>query len=368
VSDTTAHPTEHDGASADDVPATPRRAGRGRILALVAVAVVGVAAVAIVLASTGERSMFTNPVFEPILADPSILWTDDGWFYAYGTEDDWGDGQGSRVVPIVRSRDLVAWEYVGEAFEGRPRWKAGFVWAPDIVAFGDRLHQYYAVSVWGDANPGIGVATADRPEGPFEDHGMLFDSETIGVGNSIDPQLVVDDAGVPYLVWGSFHGIYIVELTDDGLGVAGEPIHLAGDDFEAPYIVERDGAYWMFLSLGSCCDGADSTYRVAGGRSDDLLGPYVDRDGRDLRHSSGTLILLAGDWFVGPGHNAIVTDDTGEDWILYHAIERERPRADSGATRRPMLIDRIVWQDGWPTVEDGVPGEGSRRGPVIDDS
>jgi arabinan endo-1,5-alpha-L-arabinosidase len=342
---------------------------RQRLVPVLALAVlIGIGAItsgAIVM-SRASGPTFENPVFEPILADPSILRADDGSFYVYGTEDDWGDGQGTRPMPILRSDDLVEWDYVGEVFEARPRWKAGYLWAPDIARYDGRYHLYYSVSVWGDANPAIGVATADRPEGPFEDHGELFDSETIGVDNSIDPHLVVD-GDVPYLIWGSFHGIYAVELTPDGLGVAGEPVHLAGDAFEAPYIVERDGTYWFFGSLGSCCDGANSTYRVAVGRSDRLLGPYEDRDGRDLRHGSGTLLLREGERFVGPGHNSLITDDAGTDWLVYHAIERDRPRADSGATRRPLLIDPLRWDDdGWPTVTDLAPGEGPQPAPLIE--
>src|SRR5690625_1602023 len=81
--------------------------------------------------SDADQSItFENPVFEPILADPSVIRTEDGWFYAYGTQDDWGDGEGSRIVPIIRSRDLVQWEYRGTAFEEMPGWKEkGGIWA-----------------------------------------------------------------------------------------------------------------------------------------------------------------------------------------------------------------------------------------------
>lgn len=336
------------------------------------VVIVGTAVVVLVLAGVAaaavveRRPTFANPVFEPILADPSVI-RSGGWFYAYGTEDDWGDGEGRRQIPIARSHDLVEWEYVGEAFEDRPRWKAGYLWAPEIVGWGDRYHLYYSVSVWGDANPGIGVATAEHPAGPFTDHGPLFDSDSIGVANSIDPHVATDRDGTAHLIWGSFNGIYAVELTGDGLAVTGAPVELAGTAFEAPFIVERDGAYWFFGSLGSCCEGVDSTYRVAVGRSEHLLGPYVDRDGVDLRDGEGTTILEGGERFVGPGHNAVVTDDAGTDWIVYHAIDAERPRADSGVTRRPMLIDAISWDDdGWPTVAGAAPGTTGLRAPRID--
>ena len=80
------------------------------------------------------QHLYANPVFEPILADPSVLREPEtGVFYAYGTQDNWGDGEGSRLIPILRSVNLVNWEVVGEAFEKKPGWKSkGGLWAPDV--------------------------------------------------------------------------------------------------------------------------------------------------------------------------------------------------------------------------------------------
>jgi arabinan endo-1,5-alpha-L-arabinosidase len=324
-------------------------------------------------ASSEEKaSSYQNPVFEPVLADPSVIKAENSYFYAYGTEDDWGDGNGSRLTPIIRSKDLIEWEYVGEAFESKPNWKsAGGLWAPDVHYFNDKYYLYYSLSVWGDSNPGIGIATSDDPAGPFEDHGKLFDSRDIGVGNSIDPMLYVD-GGTPYLFWGSFHGIYGIELSEDGMNTTGEKFQIAGSAFEATYIVERDGNYYFFGSKGSCCEGEHSSYHVAVGRSEELKGPYVDKDGKGLITGEGTL-LLTGSFpdensdkeFVGPGHNSIVTDDEGTDWIVYHAIDKDNPNLGSGATRRPLMIDPIVWEDGWPTIKGIVPSTGEQNGPVI---
>jgi arabinan endo-1,5-alpha-L-arabinosidase len=323
-------------------------------------------AFALVTAGCGSSTpRYENPVFEPVLADPSVVRADDGTFYAYGTEDDWGDGEGSRLVPIVRSADLVSWEHVGEALPTRPNWHAGFVWAPDVSRFGDKYLLYYAISTWGDRNPGIGVATADHPAGPFEDHGKLFDSDEIGVPNSIDPQLVVE-ADTPYLVWGSFHGLWGIELAEDARSLAGEKFPIADERFEAPYIIERDGAYWLFASLGSCCEGERSTYHVAVGRADALEGPYLDRDGADLLRGGGTVLIEGGEAFVGPGHNTVVQDDAGDDWLVYHAIDPEQPRLRGGATRRPMMLDRISWEDGWPAIAGNVPSSDRKPAPHID--
>lgn len=102
------------------------------------------------------------------------------------------------------------------------------------------------------------------------------------------------------------------------------------------------------------------------GRSDDLLGPYVDDLGRDLRCGGGTAVPVRnGDW-VGPGHNAVVTDDAGVDWIVYHAIDPARPNLRSGATRRPVLIDPIDWTGGCPVVHDDAgPSKAAQGRPAV---
>lgn len=317
---------------------------------------------------------YSNPVYEPILADPSIIETGDGTYYAYGTEDDssaWGC-DGTEWVPIVRSYDLANWEYIGNAFDAKPDWKdAGNIWAPDINWFNDEYHLYYSYSEWGDPNPGIGVATSSSPEGPFYDHGKVFDSNEIGVDNSIDPDLYVQN-GTPYLIWGSFHGIYGVELTGDGLDwVSGTKFHLAGDAYEAPYLEWHDGYFYLFVTTGSCCEGHSSTYEVEVGRSESLFGPYYNQDGIDLRdfnsYNAGTAPILSGDarW-AGPGHNATIWDDTGTEWIVYHAYDKTKAEYEcTDYPRRSLMIDPIDWSGGWPSINDGTPSIGS-SGPLAE--
>jgi arabinan endo-1,5-alpha-L-arabinosidase len=313
-----------------------------------------------------DPDTYVNPVFEPVLADPSVLRAADGTYYAYGTEDDWGDGDGPRAIPILRSEDLVTWEYVGEAFDRRPDWMEGDLWAPDVTRIGDRYYLLYSLAPPDDPDAGIGVAVADDPAGPFEDLGQLIDGPRLGVENSLYPQLVVD-TGTPYLLWGSFHGIFAIELEPDLRRSRGEPTLLAGTAFEAPYVIERDGVYWLLLSLGTCCEGLTSTYRVAVGRSEALLGPYVDRDGRDLRESRGTLLLWESDRFIALGQAAVATDDADETWLLYHAIDPSRPVLDSGATRRPLMLDPLRWDDdGWPYVADVQPSDARQPVPRIE--
>jgi arabinan endo-1,5-alpha-L-arabinosidase len=306
----------------------------------------------VVLAFAGAQETYTNPVVTPVAADPDLIRAEDGSFYLYATQDDWADGDGDHYIPIFRSRDLVNWTFVEDAFSAPPTWKesGGFYWAPDISFHGGTYYLYYAYSLWGDPNPCIGLATATTPEGPWEDLGRaVFCSEDIGVENSIDPFVWYED-GERIMIWGSFNGIYAVALSGDGTEAVGETTLLADTRFEAPYVVERDGHYHLFLAAGSCCDGEWSTYTTYAGRSEDLVGPYLDSQGRDLREGGGDLILEANEVWVGPGHSAVVTDDAGTDWFVYHAIPREDPRLENGVNRRPALLDRLEWEGGWPRV------------------
>lgn len=292
---------------------------------------------------------YTNPVINTSLPDPTVIRADDGYFYLYATED-------IRNLPIYRSRDLTDWQFVGTAFtdDTRPQWnKKGNMWAPDINKIGDKYVLYYSKSEWGgEWTCGIGAATADRPEGPFTDHGPLFISSEIGVRNSID-QFYIEDNGHKYLFWGSFHGIYGIELSDDGLSVKPGAVkkQVSGTFMEGTYIHKRGKYYYLFGSAGTCCEGARSTYRVTYGRSEHLFGPYVDKKGQRLLDNHYEVMLHGDDTFVGTGHNAeFVTDDLGQDWILYHGYKKAE--ADDG---RVVFLSRVDWKDGWPEVAGSVP-------------
>ncbi len=101
----------------------------------------------------------------------------------------------------------------GDAFEKKPAWKQGGLWAPTFSGMMDRYFMFYSLSIWGDSNPGIGLARSDKPEGPFTDLGKFFLSSEVGVSNSIDPCFFQDPvSGKLYIFWGSFRGIYGQEL------------------------------------------------------------------------------------------------------------------------------------------------------------
>ena len=311
------------------------------------------------------QATYKNPIFDRDFPDPNLERGQDGYIYAYSTNTTWND-MGSKhdyLIPILRSKDLVHWNYVGTVFESKPAWKKdGGLWAPDVTYFKGKYLLYYAYSTWGDSDACIGVATADKPEGPFIDHGKLISSSAVHVGNSIDPFLAVEGDQL-YLIWGSFNGIYGIPLSADGTKLAGDKFQIADGGFEGSYIYKHDGYYYFFGSSGTCCEGADSTYHLRVGRSKSLKGPYVDREGKPLMAGGGSEFLHADSKgvFAGTGHNGdIVKDDAGTYWIVYHAFKK----ADA-ARGRVFMLDRVDWVDGWPKIANDEASTTNQPAPVF---
>lgn len=347
-------------ASAGPRVATVFRAPGSRRRQIRGWAVTTLSLLALILASS--PTVLANPIVQPVAADPSIIRAPDGKYYMYTTADDWGDGHGVRNMSIFTSFDLVNWMYVGDVFTDRPAWHAPgkLAWAPDVHVSNGRYNLYYALN--DVSNPCIGLATASSPTGPWTDLGRaVFCAHDVGVAGTIDP-FVWDDGASKTMIVGNFRGVYAIALNADGSAAAGKPVQIADNRFEGPFVEYRNGYYYLYVSAGNCCNGANAAYRVLVGRSTSLTGPYVDRKGQDLNNGGGELVLAGSDAWAGPGHNTVVTDDAGDSWIVYHAIPRNNLTLPSGAQRREGMIDRIVWVNDWPKVGDGSP---SSTGPAL---
>jgi beta-xylosidase len=293
-----------------------------------------------------QDAFYHNPVVSLNLPDPTLIKAADGYFYLYAT---------GNLTPILRSKDLINWEQTGSAFtkETRPSWEPkGGIWAPDINYIDGQYVLYYAMSVWGgEWTCGIGRAVADKPEGPFTDLGMLFRSNTMDVQNSIDA-FYIEDGGKNCLFWGSFSGIYGIELTGDGLNLKEGSVkkQVAGTAYEGAYIHKRSKYYYLFASTGTCCEGLNSTYKTVVGRSENLWGPYMDKSGRPMMENHHEIVIKGNDSFVGVGHNSeIVQDKAGNDWIFYHGFDVNHPEG------RRLFLDKISWVNDWPTVAGDSP-------------
>ncbi len=321
---------------------------------------------------------YVNPVLDADFPDPAVILAPDGFYYAYATqtlrEGEWIN------IQVARSPDLVHWEHLGDALPEKPSWarETQDFWAPFVVQDGDRYLMYYSATHDACHDPERGhclaIATAASPAGPFVDMGMPL---LLGVGfEYIDPMVFVDPQSEQWLLyWGSgFQPIRVQELAGDRMSFAPDsaPIDLVWPNpiegafprlVEAAWVIHHEDHYYLFYSGDNCC-GPDAEYGVMVARSREPTGPFETlEEARGVPHS---LMLYKSERWLAPGHNCIVTDKAGQVWMIYHAIDVNRPRQrqeDEINSRRILLIDRIHWRDGWPFI--GTPSDEPQAAPVV---
>jgi arabinan endo-1,5-alpha-L-arabinosidase len=309
--------------------------------------------------------------------DPSIAHEGDT-YYVFATTANADQGQ----LPIRCSHDLHAWKSCGYVFDQIPAWIHALspgtkaLWAPDISYFNGRYHLYYAYSLFGVNTSGIALATNETldPHSPhyaWKDEGLVLQSTRADDFNAIDPNIVLDANGQPWLSFGSFwSGIKMRRLdlatgktspsdpkvyplaarampADPGPAKPGLPADW--EAIEAPFVVHHAGYYYLFVSFDLCCRGIRSTYRTMVGRATQVTGPYVDAEGRPMLEGGGTQLLGANERWIGPGGESILQQPEG-DLIVFHAYD--------AVTGKPALqISTLTWENGWPHAVLGNAGE-----------
>jgi arabinan endo-1,5-alpha-L-arabinosidase len=172
---------------------------------------------------------------------------------------------------------------------------------------------------------------------------------------------VVKDGSQLYIFYGSyFGGVSARTLSADGLhsDPASQTQITIANRYEGAEVVKHDNYWYIFVSATDCCRGPLTGYSVFAGRSANILGPYVDREGASLlagRVGGTPVISMNGNRWVGTGHNSVFTDFSGQSWTVYHAVDRHDPyfAGAVGFTKRPVLMDALDWISGWPTVRGG---------------
>ena len=264
-------------------------------------------------------------------------------------------------IKITRSKDMKNFERIGQVFTKLPDWMPEHIrginslWAPDISFRNGLYHLYYSASSFGTRNSLIGLMvnkTLDpaSPDYKWIDKGIVTKSSEGMSYNAIDPNLIKDQSGQWYMSFGSFWtGIKLIRIGDNGLELDNtvKPIDLAERDshaVEAPFIISRNGYYYLFVSFDLCCRGANSTYKIMVGRAKNIIGPYLDKDGIPMTDGGGSLILAAGetDRWKGPGHNAIFSENN-HDYLIYHAYDSNISFGPSALHIRDLLWDKDKW-------------------------
>lgn len=301
----------------------------------------------------------------PISVHDPVIIRQDSTYYIFCT------GMG---VTVFSSPDMKQWKQLPPVFTKPPVWAVnaipgfrGHVWAPDISYHNGQYYLFYAVSAFGKNTSAIGVATnktlnVASPDFKWVDHGKVIQSVPgRDMWNAIDPNITCDENNTPWMAFGSFwNGIKIVQL-DSTLTAAAQPEQwytiaarnrnpvlpdsVAGDAaIEGPFIFKKNNYYYLFVSFDYCCRGEKSTYKMMAGRSQNVYGPYIDRDGVPMNLGGGTLVLQGNSNWYGVGHNAVATFD-GTDYLVFHAYDAH----DNGKAK--LRIEKLAWVNGWPVVE-----------------
>ena len=324
-----------------------------------------------------ERVPFVTDT--PMVHDPVMAY-EESTYYIFAT------GMG---IQKMTSADCKNWMVHTEpVMSVIPQWAhdsvPGFthhVWAPDVIQWHGRWWMAYSCSTFGKNGSAIGLLSTHKlASGLWDDEGCIIVArEGRDNWNAIDPNFVIDDNDQPWLVWGSFwDGIQLARLdttmhiakgcrpstiarrfnlgneaSKQALPINPNPPNNPTSDFagpnaiEAPFIFKHAGYYYLFVSWDYCCQGSKSNYRVAVGRSKTVGGPYLDRNGVDMRYGGGN-IFIEGDKknFEAAGHCAAYHID-GRDVFICHGYSI----AHQGAS---ILIQRpISWtSDGWPVLEN----------------
>jgi beta-xylosidase len=289
-----------------------------------------------------------DPAAPAIIATPGVgvpnpfVLVDEGRYYMYSSQVAF---EGSSIELRI-SDDARQWEVQPiNALPVIPTWAAhGLTWAPDVVRIEDGYVMYLTALMAGvePKTQCIGVAVADRPEGPFRaaPDPMVCQRDRNG---SIDPRTFVDAAGDLWLHWKSDDNadvggtsrssIYAQRLGPDGTSLEGEPTRILEVDqgwegriVEAPNMVLIDGEHWLFYSgnwfnqpaygLGVArCEGP------AGPCTKPLDGPWL------ASNAQGT----------GPGEGSLFVDLDGALWIAYAPVAQDYVTL----TPRPVALARV---------------------------
>ncbi len=289
---------------------------------------------AILLMMTGPAAT-QNPVISGWYADPeAIIYGDTFWLFP--TYSDIYAKQ--TFLDAFSSDDLVHWtKHPAVLDTSGVKWARYAMWAPSVISVNGRYYLFFAANdIQNDsATGGIGVAVADRPEGPYHDAlGKPLIGKFHNGAQPIDQFVFRDTDGRFYMYYGGWGHCNVAMLTDDLLSLKPFPDgtifrEITPEQYvEGPFVFKRNNKYYFMWSEGGW-GGPD--YRVAYAIGDSPLGPF---------RRSGTILQQDSAVATGAGHHSVIRiPDTDDYYIVYH----RRPLGESGRNHRVVCIDKMVF-------------------------
>ncbi|NID04735.1 family 43 glycosylhydrolase [Luteibacter jiangsuensis] len=298
-----------------------------------------------------------NPVFPGWYADPeAAIFNDTYWIYPT-TSLKYAE---QRYFDAFSSLDLVHWTKHPHVLDIKDvPWAKKAMWAPALAEKDGKYYFFFAANdIQSDKElGGIGVAVADKPEGPFRDllGKPLIDAFHNGA-QPIDQFVFHDDDGTWYMIYGGWKHANIVKLKPDFTGV--EPmadgtvfkeITPAPEYVEGPLMFKRNGKYYFMWSEGGWT-GPD--YSVAYAIGDSPLGPFK-RIGKILEQDPKVA--------TGAGHNSVFHVAKDDSWyIVYH----RHPLGDTNGNHRQTSIEHMYFDKDGKILPVKITNEGVKANPL----
>nr|WP_321452975.1 family 43 glycosylhydrolase [uncultured Carboxylicivirga sp.] len=296
-------------------------------------------------AFTANIQLGSNPVLKGYYADPDVLYSHKtNKYYIYPTSDGF-DGWSGTFFKTFSSKDMVNWKDEGVILDLKKdvKWADRNAWAPCIIEkkVGKKYKYYYYFT----AAQKIGVAVANKPEGPFKDSGKALIAERpegVNGGQEIDPDVFQDPVTKKsYLYWGNGY-MAVAELNDDMVSIKPNTTKVITPDNtfrEGTTVLYRDGSYYFLWSED---DTRSANYRVRYGVSKSPVGPITIPD-----HN---LILKRDDskGIYATGHNSVIQVPGKDEWyIVYHRFQRPDgiKMGDAAGFHREVCIDRMQFNE-----------------------
>lgn len=288
--------------------------------------------------------------------DPSVTFSGKS-YWATATTSNWAP-----LFPLLESTDLLHWELKGHVFTSPPAWADYYFWAPEISYESGKYYVYYTAHKRG-GNLCLAVASADRAEGPYTDHGPLMCQEA----GSIDGWPMRDNNGKLYLIWKEDGNsvklptpIWAMEMDESRMKLTGEKKEIFRNDapweanlVEGVSMIRHQDYIYAFYAGAGCC-GRACSYGIGVARAKDLLGPWEKYEGNPI-------IATTDEWKC-PGHGTPIEKD-GKYYFLYHAYDKE---SSVYAGRQGVLSEFKFTADGWIEFVNG-PGSDAAIQPEISD-
>ena len=273
-----------------------------------------------------------NPIFPGWYADPEgTIYGNNYWvFPTYSAPY-----EQQTFMDAFSSPDLVHWTKHEHIIDTAAiKWAKRAMWAPAVIKKDDKYYLFFGAN---DVHPGevggIGVAVADKPEGPYKDLlGKPLINEIINGAQPIDQFVFKDKDGSYYMYYGGWGHCNVVKLKNDFTGLQAFPDGTMQKEItpqgyvEGPYMFLKNGKYYFMWSEGGWT-GPD--YKVAYAMSDSPFGPFKRLT---------TVLQQDPKVATGAGHHSVIHDAKADKWyIVYH----RRPLGETDASHRVTCIEEM---------------------------